>query len=326
MAQVRLTVGLRRGDLEVGNEHGEILTAVQGAGDGVWMSHGWDRSRVFAFHAGMKFDAIQGPPRYLAPLLVSLLAAGALLARQRRARRTTERVAAAALETLLNAIEANDPETGRHVRRVASYALIIADAAGFDERQSRAIERVALFHDIGKIHEALFDIVHDNTKLSAAERREIATHPRRGAQVLAPFDAFYPELSIGVLSHHERWDGNGYPRCLRGTRIPLEARVVTIADTFDAITHNRRYRRGTSISGAFETIAEGRGTQFDPQLIDLVLLPPVSARLARAHVLSHRPRRTGRRAQRGDAGPDVSFRWRSESLGSSGVAVAHDVD
>lgn len=268
---------------------------------------------------------IESSQRQLAPLLISLVAAGALLLRARKARRTVERVAAAALETVLNAIDANDPQTGMHVRRVASYALIIADAAGFDERRQRAIERVALFHDIGKIHQALFDIVHDAAELSAAERREIATHPRRGAQVLAPFDAFYPELATGVLSHHERWDGTGYPRALRGTRIPLEARVVTIADTFDALTHDRRYRRGTGIDAALGVIASGRGAQFDPSLVDLVLLPPVSERLARAHV-GHRKHAGGRRAHSRDAGPDVSFRWRSESLGSGGVAATRQVD
>jgi HD-GYP domain-containing protein (c-di-GMP phosphodiesterase class II) len=273
----------------------------------------------------MNHDVISRSQRRLAPLLAPAIAAAALLARERKARRTVERLAAAALETLLNAIEANDPQTGQHVRRVASYALIIADAAGFDERQSRAIERVALFHDIGKIHEALFDIVHDSAKLSPAERREIATHPRRGAQVLAPFDAFYPELSIGVLSHHERWDGSGYPRGLRGLRIPLEARVVTIADTFDALTHNRRYRRGGGVEAALQVIADGRGTQFDPSFVDLVLLPPVSERFAREHVGHGKPR-GGRRARSRDAGPDVSFRWRSESLGSRGVPATRNVD
>jgi HD-GYP domain-containing protein (c-di-GMP phosphodiesterase class II) len=283
-------------------------------------------SRIFAFEAGMKQHAIHRPHAPLVPLFVSLVAAGALIVRERKSRRTLERVAAAALETLLNAIEANDPQTGMHVRRVASYALIIANAVGVDERRCRSIERVALFHDIGKIHEALFDIVHENAKLSAAERREIATHPRRGAQVLAPFDAFYPDLAVGVLSHHERWDGTGYPRGLRGAHIPLEARIVTIADTFDALTHNRRYRRGTGIRAALNVIASGRGTQFDPNLVDLVLLPPVSERLAQAHVLSHRAQRPGRRAQGKDAGPDISFRWRSESLGSGAVAATHDVD
>jgi HD-GYP domain-containing protein (c-di-GMP phosphodiesterase class II) len=144
--------------------------------------------------------------------------------------------------------------------------------------------------------------------------------------VLAPFNAFYPELAAGVLSHHERWDGTGYPRRLRGARIPLEARVVTIADTFDALTHNRRYRPGTGVRAALGVIASGRGTQFDPTLVDLVLLPPVSDRLARAHVLSHRAQRAGRRARTQDAGPDISFRWRSESLGARGVAATHDVD
>jgi HD-GYP domain-containing protein (c-di-GMP phosphodiesterase class II) len=289
-------------------------------------SPGFAASRVFAFHGRMKQHPIERASGRLVPLLVSLVAAGAVLIRERKMRRTIERVAAAALETLLNAIEANDPQTGMHVRRVASYAIIIADAVGVDERRCRAIERVALFHDIGKIHEALFDIVHENAKLSAAERREIDTHPRRGAQVLAPFDAFYPELATGVLSHHERWDGKGYPRGLRGAHIPLEARIVTIADTFDALTHNRRYRRGTGIRAALNVIASGRGTQFDPNLVDLVLLPPVTERLARAHVLSHRAQRPGRRAQGKDAGPDISFRWRSESLGSGAVAATHDVD
>jgi HD-GYP domain-containing protein (c-di-GMP phosphodiesterase class II) len=261
----------------------------------------------------------------LTPLVVSVVGAGALIIHQRRARRTVERLTAAALETLLNAIEANDPQTGMHVRRVASYALIIGDAAGLDYRQCRAIERVALFHDIGKIHEALFDIVHDDSKLSAAERREIATHPRRGAQVLAPFDAFYPELSIGVLSHHERWDGTGYPRRLRGTRIPLEARIVAIADTLDAVRHNRRYRAGTGVDEALRVIEAGRGTQFDPNLVDLALLPPVSERLARAQI-GHGRTRGGRRTRNQDAGPDVSFRWRSESLGSRSVGATRNVD
>jgi len=269
------------------------------------------------------------PGRQLAPLFVALAAGATLLVRERKARRTVERLAAAALETLLNAIEANDPRTGMHVRRVATYALIIADAAGLDERRSRAIERVALFHDIGKIYEALFDIVHDAAALSAVERRAIATHPRRGAQVLAPFNAFYPELANGVLSHHERWDGSGYPRGLRGTRIPLEARIVTIADTFDAMTHDRRYRRGTGLRTALDVIAKGRGTQFDPDLVDLVLLPPVTERLAHAQV-GRGLRQGGRRVRGRDIGPDVSFRWRSESLGvwspSRGLGATRHVD
>ena len=259
------------------------------------------------------------------PLLAGVFTGAALIARERRARRTLERFAAAGLETLLNAIEANDAETGHHVRRVAAYSLIIADFAGLDERRSHAVERVALFHDIGKIHEALFDIVHEDTELSEADRRAIDTHPRRGAEVLAPLDAFYPELAVGVLAHHERWDGTGYPRKLRGKRIPLEARIVTIADTFDAVSHSRRYRKGRGVDDAMTVIRDGRGTQFDPDFVDLVLQPPVIERLTREHLSSGR-RRGGRRAQTKDQAPDVRFRWRSESLGARHLGATHHVD
>jgi putative two-component system response regulator len=259
--------------------------------------------------------------RYLASGLVG----AALIVRERRSRRALERFAAAGLETLLNAIEANDSQTGQHVRRVANYALIIADAAGVDERECHAIERVALFHDIGKIHEALFDIVHDDHQLSAAERREIDTHPRRGADVLAPLNAFYPELSEGVLSHHERWDGTGYPRGLRGTRIPLEARIVAIADTFDAVAHTRRYQKGRGVDDAFRVINEGRGTQFDPAFVDLVMLPPIRTRLAREHIVwGHR--QPGRRSRTRESVPDIQFRWRSESPRPRRVAAASHID
>jgi HD-GYP domain-containing protein (c-di-GMP phosphodiesterase class II) len=259
------------------------------------------------------------------PLVASLAVGAALIVRERRARGKVERFAAAGLETILNAIEANDADTGRHVRRVAAYSLIIADCAGLDERQSHAVERVALFHDIGKIHEALFDIVHDNHRLTEEERRAIDTHPRRGAQVLAPLEAFYPELGAGVLSHHERWDGTGYPRKLRGNRIPLEARIVSIADTFDAVSHSRRYQKGRGIDDALRVIREGRGTQFDPELVDLVLLPPVIDRLTREHLAS-RPSRSGRRSRPKESAPDVRFRWRSESLGSRHLRATHRID
>jgi putative nucleotidyltransferase with HDIG domain len=242
------------------------------------------------------------------------IAVGALAVREHRARRAAERFAAAALETLLDAIEANDAETGAHVRRVAAYALALADAAGLKEHEKRNVERVALFHDIGKIHEALIDIIHEESTLTPEARQAIATHPRRGAEVLQPLCRFYPELTAGVLSHHERWDGKGYPRRLKGRRIPLAARVVAIADTFDAITHHRRYRAGRSIQSANEVIAAGRGTQFDPELTDVFLLPPVVEEVAELTREFYRPRRSPRRdrraGEREKAVPDVTFRWR----------------
>jgi len=255
--------------------------------------------------------------------------AGILYGRERRARQAAERLAAAAMETLLNAIEANDEQTGTHVRRVAAYATVIADTLGLDEAEQHVIERAALFHDIGKIHAALFDITHDHAILTPDERRAIATHPQRGADVLAPLAGIFPELPEAVLSHHERWDGRGYPRRLKGARIPLAARIVAIADTFDAVAHSRRYRAGAGFTAAAEVIAAGRGTQFDPELVDLTLLPPVLERICRSNVpATHgsKPAKTralGQRSERRDGAvstgtPDVRFRWRSESLGDGG--------
>lgn len=239
---------------------------------------------------------------------------GALALRERQARRSAERLAAALLETLLNAIDATDAQTGAHVRRVAHYSLLMAEAADLPTHTRHTVERVALFHDIGKISEALFDIMHDDDgDLSPEERDAIATHPARGAKVLVPLEAFYPELSDGVLSHHERWDGTGYPRGLRGEQIPLAARIVAIADTFDAVTYTRRYSAAKSSRSGAEVIERGRGTQFDPDLADLFLFPPVFTRVEalRARLCNPRPQRADRRQGRVEPTPDVRFRWRS---------------
>jgi putative two-component system response regulator len=248
--------------------------------------------------------------------IIAGVAARAGLVHEHRSRQRAERFAAAALESLLKAIDANDSQTGAHVRRVATYALILADALGVEDETRRTIELAALFHDIGKIHEALIDIIHDPGKLTPSERRAIATHPQRGAEVLVPIAQFHPRLAETVLSHHERWDGSGYPRGLRGKQIPLEARVVALADTFDAVTHRRRYREGRTARGAAKIILQGRGTQFDPELVDLMLLPPVFDQITRAHRESFRrrsalPNRRDGRAT-GDP-PKVRIRWRSRT-------------
>ncbi len=244
------------------------------------------------------------------------IAAGAALFLERQGRSRAERLGAATLETLLNAIEANDAETGGHVRRVATYAHILASAADLDEHERRSIERVALFHDIGKLHEALFDILHEHSKLTPDERKAVRTHPERGAKVLEPLAAFYPDLPKGVAAHHERWNGTGYPKRLKGKRIPLAARVVAIADSFDAITHRRRYSAARSLNEAVEVISEGRGTQFDPDLTDLFLSPAVLSDVEKAMRQAHAPKRkssANRRRRENHPGPDIKFRWRTKN-------------
>jgi HD-GYP domain-containing protein (c-di-GMP phosphodiesterase class II) len=253
-------------------------------------------------------------------LRTTLLAAGAAVyyVKTRRGRGRIARLAAAALESLLNAIDANDPATGGHARRVAAISLILADARCLDDRDRSSVERVALFHDVGKIHEALFDITHDDHVLSIEERVQIATHPQRGADVVAPLSLFYPDLGEGILSHHERWDGTGYPRGLRGPDIPFTARIVALADTFDAITCHRRYGAARSAPAAVEVIAAERGRQFDPELTDLFVSPAVQERVHDAmrpspSARALRPcKRQPSRARA--AAPDVAFRWRAASV------------
>lgn len=252
------------------------------------------------------------------PIAAALRSAALGTWRQHTSSGKFERLGAAAMETLLNAIDANDPITGAHVRRVARYALVLTDAMGVDSHTCHVVERVALFHDIGKIHEALFDVIHDDGKLDRHERREVRTHPVRGAKVLAPLAAFYPDLPKGVVAHHERWDGSGYPRRLKKKAIPLAARIVAIADTFDAITHSRRYRHGKSLEVGMIAIGEGRGTQFDPELVDLFLAPPVMDRIREemraARTIERAPKRRRRSSHGSDIGvPDVSFRWRESA-------------
>ncbi|MHB1224893.1 MAG: HD-GYP domain-containing protein [Gemmatimonadaceae bacterium] len=255
-------------------------------------------------------------PAFLAAVVLAVA-----WARERDARRAAERFGAAAFESILFAIDANDADTGRHVRRVAASAVVLAECAGLDAAARREVERVALFHDIGKIAAALFDIVHDGAhELSDADRRAIGSHPQRGAEVLAPLIPFYPVLGEGVLSHHERWDGTGYPRRLAGEAIPLPARIVSIADSFDAITHVRRYSSGESHETALAAILQGRGTQFDPVLVDLFVSPRVQRRIARAQrEIGHGAARPERRESRVEPhAPDVTFRWRK--LGAVGAA------
>jgi HD-GYP domain-containing protein (c-di-GMP phosphodiesterase class II) len=144
------------------------------------------------------------------------------------------------------------------------------------------------------------------------------THPQRGAEVLAPLEGFFPDLPKGVAAHHERWDGTGYPRGLKGKKIPLAARVVAIADSFDAITHRRRYSQARSLGEAIRAIEEGRGTQFDPELVDVFLSPTVRARIEAVMREENQPHKKRSNRRRGEAqrAPDVTFRWRPRSNGS----------
>jgi putative nucleotidyltransferase with HDIG domain len=172
----------------------------------------------------------------------------------------------ATVRALSNAVEARDAYTGKHAERVAAYGLAIARAAGIDVADDPQLEFGFLLHDIGKVG-VPDEILFKPAALSKEEFRRIATHAEIGSEILRHVD-FLEEATLIVRHHHERWDGTGYPDGLEGDQIPLAARVFAIADTLDALTTDRPYRKAVGWAEARTIIHEGAGTQFDPKMIE----------------------------------------------------------
>lgn len=170
-----------------------------------------------------------------------------------------------AVKTLANSIDAKDAYTSGHSERVARYALETGRLMGLDGDDLKSLHIGALLHDIGKIgiSEA---IITKNDRLTAEEYEIIKTHPARGATILEPA-VFLSEKIPLIRYHHERYDGNGYPEGLKGDEIPLLARIVCVADSFDAMTSKRAYRDVMSLDDAREEILRCSGTQFDPDIV-----------------------------------------------------------
>ncbi len=173
------------------------------------------------------------------------------------------------LRSLAQTIELKDHYTRGHCDRVADYAVRIAAALGLSSEMQRHIKHGSWLHDCGKIgvSEAILNF---NGGLNPEQMAVIRNHPRWGAEVAKL--AQLPETVINIiLYHHEHFDGKGYPRGLAGTAIPLEARIVTVADTFDAMTTDRPYRKGTPFDRSWKIMNELKGTLFDPSIADTFL-------------------------------------------------------
>ena len=156
-------------------------------------------------------------------------------------------------------------ETLQHSKRVAAYSRLFGEHCGLERGQLNHLELGALLHDIGKIG-IPHNVLMKPAALNEEEWQVIRTHPHIGHRLLAEFPALAEESQI-VLAHHERFDGEGYPRKLAGKSIPLAARIFSIIDTLDAITSDRPYRCGRDFEAAREEIQQMRGTQFDPDLV-----------------------------------------------------------
>jgi diguanylate cyclase (GGDEF)-like protein/putative nucleotidyltransferase with HDIG domain len=185
----------------------------------------------------------------------------------------------AVILSLATAIDAKDRYTCSHINRVQQYATAVARAAGLEGRELQAVTTGALVHDIGKL--GIPDhILGKPGKLTADEYKRMQSHVTIGAEILSPVPFPFPVVEV-VLTHHERWDGLGYPKGLRGEEIPLGGRIIALVDVFDALTSNRPYRRALSHEEALQTLRDGAGKQFDPRLVRLFeqVLPEVHQRI-----------------------------------------------
>lgn len=183
--------------------------------------------------------------------------------------RENERLMLHVVVTLAAAIDAKDAYTNGHSGRVARYSREIARRAGYTKGHQQEIYMMGILHDVGKIG-VPDSIINKPGRLTDEEFDVIKTHPATGARILAAIEEM-PGLATGAHWHHERYDGRGYPDGLSGEDIPEEARIIAVADAYDAMTSNRSYRDAMPQAKVREQILEGRGTQFDPRFADIML-------------------------------------------------------
>lgn len=215
-------------------------------------------------------------------LLIPLLAVRQMFRQSNEAVRAHEET----LELMVAAIEARDPYTSGHSVRAARYSFLIASLAGRREREIKSIQKAALLHDIGKIHVQFASLLGLERRLTPEETLVMQSHTEKGAELVARVSTF-KDLVPYVRSHHERWDGTGYPHQLTGAAIPYGARVLAIADTIDAMTTDRPYRLALSTADVAAEIARLAGQQFDPTLSALVLIPANWRRIEQAIAEEH---------------------------------------
>lgn len=202
-------------------------------------------------------------------LLVALAGPAAIAIRNAQYLHKLEQAYHDTLIVISNAIEMRDHYTVGHTWRVTNFALEISRTLGWSEEQLKACEMGSLLHDVGKI--AVDDaILRKTAPLTNEEYAKMKVHPERGARMLLDVEFLKPMIPY-CLYHHERYDGKGYPYGMAGENIPIEARVLAVADTFDAMTSNRPYRRGLDPEIAIDEIEKGKGTQFDPVVVDALV-------------------------------------------------------
>ena len=175
------------------------------------------------------------------------------------------------MQRLGRAAEYRDNETGMHVIRMSHYAKTLALAAGCTDEWADDLLNAAPMHDVGKI--GIPDaILLKNGPLTAEEWTVMRRHPQIGAEIIGEHDSQVLQMAYSIaLTHHEKWDGTGYPQGLAGEDIPLASRIVAVADVFDALTTERPYKHAWTVDDAMEHIEQQAGAHFDPRLVPLFI-------------------------------------------------------
>jgi putative nucleotidyltransferase with HDIG domain len=174
-----------------------------------------------------------------------------------------------AIYALVSAVEARDPYIYGHSRKVSTYAGALAEAIGLSPDEISKVNTAGLLHDIGKIG-IPDNVLNKKKKLNGENWEAIKTHPRLGANIIGNIPHLVPCVS-SILHHHERWDGSGYPDGLKGEEIPIGARILAVADSFEAMTSARPYRRALSREEVVKELRQGAGIQFDPYLVEVFI-------------------------------------------------------
>lgn len=181
----------------------------------------------------------------------------------------TQHLSLQMVQALANTIDAKDSYTNGHSTRVAKYSVMIAKRMGYQGADIKRIQYTALLHDIGKIGIPV-EIINKPSRLTDEEYEIIKTHPVIGSRILSEITEL-PDISIGARFHHERYDGRGYPDHKKETEIPEIARIIGVADAYDAMTSKRSYRDVLPQSVVRGEIEKGRGSQFDPGIAEVML-------------------------------------------------------
>lgn len=252
-----------------------VISAVSGHKFlGTWLSSNRSTAAISLLQVVLAF--------YLAWLSVNLGVVGAagmvlpMIAVRQLSRTTIEltNVTEELLDLMVAAIEARDPYTSGHSKRVARASKIIAKAIGLKPEQVERVEVAALLHDVGKIDEQFARILAKEGRLTPEEWETMKRHPARSAELVGMLTSL-KDIVPAVRHHHENWDGTGYPHNLKGEDIPLASRIIMFADTLDAITTDRPYRKALDIEEARREFVKFRAKQFDPWICDRVVTEEV---------------------------------------------------